>query len=83
MREPALSFSLLLLCGPFHCTIAFPRSSRNMSPLLKLFHDTSTCTRHHTADLYLNLKTVTASKNNSVIRASKHPTASKLCNFDS
>lgn len=39
-----LSFSLLLLWGPFHCTMAFPRSSRNISPLLKLFHDTSTCT---------------------------------------
>lgn len=83
MREPALSFSLLLLFGPFHCTIAFPRSSRNMSPLLKLFHDTSTCTRDHTADLYLNLKTVTANKNNNVISAGKYPAAAKLHNFDS
>lgn len=39
-----MSFSLLLLWGPFHCTMVFPRSSRNISPLLKLFHDNSTCT---------------------------------------
>lgn len=44
-QQITFSFSRLLLWGPFHCTMAFPISSRNISPLLKLFHDTSTCTR--------------------------------------
>ncbi len=37
------NFSCLLLWGPFHCIIAFPKSRRNMSPRLKLLQETSTC----------------------------------------
>lgn len=42
------NFSCLLLWGPFHCIIAFPKSSRNMSPRLKLLQETSTCRHTHT-----------------------------------
>lgn len=38
-----LSFSCLLLLGPFHWTMVFPMSSRNTSPQLKLFQLISTC----------------------------------------
>lgn len=37
-----LSFSCLLLLGPFHWTMVFPMSSRNTSPRLKLFQLIST-----------------------------------------
>lgn len=37
-----LSFSCLLLLGPFHWTMIFPMSSRNTSPRLKLFQLIST-----------------------------------------
>lgn len=40
------SFSCRLLWGPFHWIMAFPISSKNISPRLKLLQDTSTCRRH-------------------------------------
>lgn len=37
------AFSGMLVSGPFHWIITLPRSSRKMSPLLKLFQESSTC----------------------------------------
>lgn len=37
------AFSAMLVLGPFHWIITFPRSSRKMSPSLKLFQESSTC----------------------------------------